>query len=65
MESGADGARYRPIRTPVTNVVATSNALSYPFARMASRKVCQYPKYPKFTGSNPDDADSYTCVDSK
>ena len=50
---------------PGESVVATSNALSYPFARMASRKVCQYPKYPKFTGSNPDDADSYTCVDSK
>ncbi len=52
-------------QAPGESVVATSNALTNPFARIASRKVCQYPQYPKYTGTNPADAASYTCVDSK
>lgn len=51
-------------QTPEQSVVATRNDPTPPFAATASKPLCHYPFYPKFTGTNPAAAASYTCVAS-
>lgn len=51
-------------QAPGVSVVATADAPTPPFSSKASKPLCRYPLYAKYTGTNPADAGSYTCTTS-
>jgi pimeloyl-ACP methyl ester carboxylesterase len=51
-------------QAPGQSVVATRNDPTPPFTATSAEPLCHYPLYPKYTGTDPTSAASYTCVAS-
>jgi feruloyl esterase len=51
-------------QAPGNGVIATTNSPTAPFAALASKPLCRYPLYAKYTGTDPANSASYTCVAS-
>ena len=49
-------------QAPADPIVQTVKAAVPPFTLQASRPMCRYPNYPRFTGNDRTQASSYTCV---
>lgn len=48
----------------LVSVVATRNQALPPHNVIVSKPLCHYPTYPKYTGTDPTAASSYSCVAS-
>ena len=48
-------------RAPAEPLVQTAQGSSPPFAVTASRPMCRYPDYPRYTGGDPAAATSFSC----
>jgi feruloyl esterase len=47
--------------TPGTSLRATANHYASPFQVLASKPICSYPLYPRYTGGDAASANSYRC----
>ena len=50
---------------PGDSIVQTVKQAVAPFAVQASRPMCRYPNYPRYTSGDPLQASSYTCTVSQ
>jgi feruloyl esterase len=50
---------------PGDSIVQTVKQAVAPFAVQASRPMCRYPNYPRYTSGDPSQASSYTCTVSQ
>ena len=49
-------------QNPGDSIVASANDPATPFAALATKPICAYPNYPRYTGGEPASASSYSCV---